>query len=103
MAYGFLQRWRPSSRSAVVRAETRPARRVFRLTDIERGWVVRDAEGRRIGTIVRSGDESLTIARGFLGGSLIVPSSSVAQVHEGGLRLNVTLASIRARGAERPR
>ena len=98
MSYGFLQRWRQSTRTAVVREETRPSRRVFRLADIERGWVVRDAEGRRIGTIDRSGNGSLTISRGFLGGSLTVPSTYVVHVHEGGLTLNVSLAWIRARG-----
>lgn len=98
MSYGFLQRWRRSTRTAVVREEPRPPRRVYRLADIERGWVVRDIEGRRIGTIVRSGNESLTISRGFLAGSLTVPSTTVAQVHEGGLTLNVSLAWIHSRG-----
>ena len=98
MSYGFLGRWRRSTRTAVVREEARPARRIFRLADIERGWVVCDVEGRRIGTIVRSGNESLTISRGFLAGSLTVSSTAVAQVHEGGLTLNVSLAWIRARG-----
>ena len=98
MSYGLLQRWRPSTRTAVVREATRQARRVFRLADMERGWVVRDAEGRRLGTIDRSGDGLVTISRGFLGGSLTVPSTYVAQVHEGGLTLNVSLAWIEARG-----
>jgi len=103
MSYGLLQRWRPSSRSAVIREQARPPRRVFRLADIERGWVVRDAEGRRIGTIVRSGEESLTIARGFLAGSLTVPSGAVAEVREGGLTLNVSRAWIEARRGGGPR
>ena len=98
MSYGFLGRWRRSTRTAVVREEARPARRIFRLADIERGWVVCDFEGRRIGTIVRSEDASLTIARGLLAQSLTVPSTAVAQVHEGGLTLNVSLAWIQARG-----
>ena len=101
MSYGFLERWRQSTRTAIVREESQPARRVFRLADIERGWVVRDAEGRRIGTIDGSGDGSLTIGRGFLAGSLTVPATAVGEVHEGGLTLNVTLASIRARGPSR--
>ena len=58
--------------------------------------MVRDVEGRRIGTIGRSGNESLAISRGFLAGSLTVPSTAVAQVHEGGLTLNVSLAWIQA-------
>ena len=103
MSYGLLERWRRSTRTAVVREETRPSRRVFRLADIERGWTVRDAEGRRIGTVVRSEDASLTIARGLLAGSLTVPSTAVAQVHEGGLTLNVSMAWIQARRAGRPR
>jgi hypothetical protein len=98
MSYGYLQRWRRSTRTAVVREEARPTRRVFRLADIERGWLVRDAEGRRLGTIGRSENGSLSISRGFLGGSLTVPSTYVAQVHEGGLTLNVSLAWIQARG-----
>ena len=102
MAYGLLQRWRPSTRTAVVRAPADP-RRGFGLGDIARGWIVRDSDGRRIGTIARAGEERLTIARGFFARPLDIPVSFVAEVGALDLRLNRTLAWLEALGPRRGR
>jgi len=102
MSYGMLQRWRPSARSSVVEERIEPPRRIFRLDDIERGWRVEDSQATRIGTVTNADLGTLTISRGFLLRKLYVPLTAVGVVHEGVVRLNVTLAWLEAQGWDRP-
>ena len=96
MSYGLLQRWRPSTRSAFVLTRTGPDRRVFVLADIERGWTVLDCAGRRIGRVHQTGEATIVVERGLFATRLAVPVSTVAEVHEGRLSLNVSLAWVLA-------
>lgn len=96
MSYGFLQRWRPSSRSAVIPAGG-PARRTFALGDVKPGWVVRDDREQRVGTVVASGPDSLQVERGIWRARLVVPLSAIHEVHEGELILNVSRKALELR------
>ena len=102
MSYGLLQRWRPSTRSSVVRERAGSPRRTFTLDDIERGWRVEDSQAVRIGAVASADDSALTVSRGFLAGKLRVPPTAIATVREGVVRLNVTLAWVEAHGWDRP-
>jgi len=101
MSYGFLQRCRPSTSSAVVVEPRRPSRRVFELADIEPGWVVRDRDGRRIGRVVAVSAGTLTVARGWLRPRLRVLPSDIRAVREGQVILNVVPAELRDLGGRR--
>ncbi len=46
MSYGLLRRWSRAARSSIIERAPGPARRTFALGDLERGWVVRDRQGR---------------------------------------------------------
>jgi hypothetical protein len=96
MSYGFLQRWRPSSRTAVVAADG-PLRRTFALHDIERGWVVRDSTGRRLGTVAGAGPDSLRVKRGLWRAPLAVPVAAIHEVRQGELTLNASREALEAR------
>jgi hypothetical protein len=98
MSYGLLQRWRPSTRSSVVRERSDPPRRIFRLDEIERGWRVEDSQGTRIGSVAKADGSFVTVSRGILRSALRVPLSAVGAVHEGAVRLNVTLVWVEAQG-----
>jgi hypothetical protein len=101
MSYGLLRRWLASTRSAIVGGHDGPPRRTFRFADIERGWLVQDSDEAPLGTVVDSGDTLLTVSRGLLSSRLYLPPSAVAEVHEGTVRLNVTLGWVEARGWDR--
>jgi hypothetical protein len=102
MSYGLLQRWRPSTRSSVVRDRTGPPRRTFTLDDIERGWRVEDSHAVRIGTMFSADGSALTVSRGLLVRKLRVPLTAIATVREGVVRLNVTLAWVESHGWDQP-
>jgi len=97
MSYGLIQRWRPSTRSAVVVERRGPPRRTFTLDDIEPGWRVEDSQARAIGRVAQVDGSGLTISRGLLWRRLYVPLRTVALVHEGVVQLSVTLALAEAR------
>jgi hypothetical protein len=101
MSYGLLQRWRPSTRSAVVTGRNLPSRRTFRFTDIKPGWLVRDSDEALLGTVANSGETLLTVSRGLLSSKLYLPPSVVAEVHEGLVRLNVTRRWVETQGWDR--
>jgi hypothetical protein len=101
MSYGPLQKWRALARSAIVGGRDGPPRRTFRFADIARGWLVDDSEEIRLGTIVSSGETVLTASRGLLSSKLYLPPSTVAEVREGVVRLNVTSQWVEAQGWER--
>ncbi|HXX59880.1 MAG TPA: hypothetical protein VEI48_01165 [Candidatus Sulfotelmatobacter sp.] len=96
VSYGLLQRWRPSTRTSVVR-DRGGSRRTLTLDDIERGWRVEDSQARPIGRVAQVDWSGLTISRGFLGRRLFVPLRTVAMVHEGVVQLSVTVAWAEAR------
>jgi hypothetical protein len=102
MSYGLLQRWRPSTRSAVVRERSGSPRRTFTLDDIERGWRVEDSQATRIGTVVSADGSAVTVSRGFLVRKLRVPLTAIVAVREGAVGLNVTVAWVEAHGWDRP-
>jgi len=63
---------------------------------IERGWIVRDADGKEIGRVHEvTGDENadifdgLTITKGILGKDKYVPSEHVAAIREGEVALDI--------------
>jgi len=89
MSYGFLQRWRASTTSAVVVEARRTPRRVFELADIEPGWIVRDPDGRRIGRVEAVSAGVLTVGRGWFRPPLRVLPSDIRAVREGQVILNV--------------
>ncbi len=97
MSYGLLRRWSRAARSSIIERAPGPARRTFALGDLERGWVVRDSEGRRIGTIVgwAGGGSVIVVSRGLFS-VLRVPQSAIGEVHEGVVRLNVPAAWLEA-------
>jgi hypothetical protein len=101
MSYGPLRRLRASTRSLIVRGRDGPPRRTFRFADIERGWLVEDSDEMSLGTVVSSSEILLTVSRGFLSSKLYLPSSAVAEVHEGIVRLNVTSQWVEAQGWDR--
>jgi hypothetical protein len=90
-----------SARSSIVGGWSRPPRRTFRFTDIERGWLVCDCDDVRLGTVVNSGEMILTVSRGFLSPRLYLPPSAVAEVHEGRVRLNVSAKWAEVHGWDR--
>ncbi len=100
MSYGLLWRRSASARSSIVGGRDGPPRRTFRFADIERGWLVRDSDGTRLGTVVSSDETLLTVSRGLLSSRLHLPPSAVAEVHEGVVRLNVTSRWVEAQGWE---
>ena len=102
MSYGFLQRWRPSTLSPIVAVSHGPPRRTFGYGDIKRGWLVEDSDGVRSGRVARSSEAVLVVARGLLWARLHVWTSAVAEIHEGVVRLNVTLGWVEAHGWDRP-
>ena len=73
-------------------------RRTFRFADIKPGWVVEDCDETVLGTVASSGEILLTVSRGFLRSTLYLPPSTVAEVHEGVVRLNVTCEWVKAQG-----
>ena len=87
MSYGLLQRWRPSSRSALIPTRV-VGRRVFSIGDIEARWIVRDRDGRRLGTVGTIDPAWIHVRRGAWHGALRVPVSAVHEVHEGEVTLN---------------
>jgi len=89
MSYGFLQRWRPSVRSAVVESDV-PAHGPFRLADVARGWRVYDVSGSFIGPVAGVTDSDITVSRGLFRGSVRMPTTWIAEVRGRALRLNVT-------------
>jgi hypothetical protein len=101
MSHGLLHRWSASARSSIVGRRDGPPRRTFRFTDIKRGWLVEDSDETPLGTVVTSGDTLLTVSRGLLWSKLYLPPSAVAEVHEGRVRLNVTLPWLVAQGWDR--
>ena len=102
MSYGLLHRWTTSARSSVVDQRRGPARRTFQVTDIERGWLVLDNGGQRLGTVTGCDDDVVGVSRGFLSPRLLVPRTAIHEVHEGIIRLNVSTAWIETRGWDRP-
>jgi hypothetical protein len=101
MSYGFLQRWKAATRSAIVAERDGPPRRTFRFADIERGWRVEDSDEAPLGKVVSSGEALLIVSRGLLSSRLYLPPSAVAEVHEGIVRLNVTSRWVEAHGWDR--
>ena len=95
MSYGFLKRWSAAARSAVVGARPRE-RRTFRAGDVHAGWEVRDSEGHRMGTVAGMDESSLRVSRGFFR-RFLVPRTTIGEVHEGVVILNVPQAWIDAR------
>lgn len=103
MSYGFLHRWTESARSSIVPVRSRP-RRVFGAAEIEPGWPVVDADGESVGQVEGLEGEFLTVSRGFGHSRLYVALPGVAEVREGIVRLNLTLASIEvSHWSEKPR
>jgi hypothetical protein len=102
MSSGLLRRWRARARSPIVGEPGGPPRRTFRFADIERGWLVQDSDETSLGTVVSSGETLLTVSRGLLSSKLYLPPSTVAEVHEGIVRLNVTSRWVEAQGWDRP-
>ena len=103
MSYGLLHRWTTSARSSVVDQRHGPARRTFQVSDIEKGWLVLDNGGQRLGTVAGSDDDVVSVSRGFLSPRLLIPRTAIKEVHEGVLRLNVSAAWIETRGWDGPR
>jgi hypothetical protein len=101
MSNGPLRRWSASVRSSIVGRRNGPPRRTFRFTDIERGWLVQDSDKMPLGTIVSSGEILLTVSRGLLSSKLYLPPSTVAEVDEGVVRLNVTSRWVEVQGRDR--
>ena len=100
MSYGLLQRWRPSSRSAVI-VGGGSARRTFALDDIEPGWVVRDSGGRSLGRVALVGPDALRVSRGLWREPLTVPLAAIHEVHRGLLILNAPREALDARERRR--
>lgn len=72
-------------------------------TVIERGWIVRDAEGEEVGRVGEvTGDENadifdgLTISKGILSKDRYVPSEHVADIREGEVHLDLTRRDVEA-------
>ncbi len=80
---------------------TGPRHARFRFADIGRGWLVRDSDEAPVGTVAHSGEALLTVSRGLLSSKLYLPPSAVAEVHEGGVRLNVKTRWVEAQGWDR--
>jgi hypothetical protein len=103
VSYGLLHRWTESSRSSVVRT-SRSRRRVFGLAEIERGWLVVDVDGRRVGTVKGREGDFLAVSRGLARSPLYVPLTAVREVREGTVTLSLTAIAIgESRWSEKPR
>jgi hypothetical protein len=62
----------------------------MRMTDLKAGWTVLGNDGRRVGTVKEVGQHYILTSRPGFAADLYVPASSVANVENGAVHLNVT-------------
>jgi len=81
---------------------------LFRLLDpdtygayIRPGWLVEDCDETALGTVVSSGEILPSVSSGLLRSTVYLPPSTVAEVHEGVVRVNVTSEWVKAQGWDR--
>ena len=62
----------------------------MRMTDLRPGWAVLGNDGRRVGTIKAVGQNYILTSRSGFASDLYVPASSVANVENEAVHLNIT-------------
>lgn len=62
----------------------------MRITDFRAGWTVVGNDGQRLGTIKEVGHDYVLVSRSMFGAHLYVPVSSIANVEQETIHLNLT-------------
>ena len=72
----------------------------MRMTDLRAGWTVLGNDGRRVGIVKDVGQNYILTARSGLAADLYVPVTSVANVENGVIHLNIRQSDVDQMGWE---
>ena len=74
----------------------------MRVTDFQVGWAVVGNDGRRVGTVKHVGQNYILTSRSAFSADMYVPVSSIANVENQAIHLNVTQRDAGQMGWEQP-
>jgi len=86
----------PMTRPMLIRANHYARRRLpprsgeMRMTDLRAGWAVLGNDGRRVGAVQSVGQNYILTSRHGLSADLYLPASSIANVENETIHLNIT-------------